>query len=90
MILKVRIISPKEDIFVGEAQSVSSVNRAGPFDVLPQHAKFVTLVEDKPIVLRLPSGEKRSFSFPLAIVHVRENQVDIYINPTESFPGLSV
>lgn len=79
----VRIVSPREDVFSGPALSVSSVNSAGPFDVLPQHAKFVTLVENKPLVLRLPGGEKKEFNFSLAIVHVYEDKVDVYINPQE-------
>lgn len=83
-LLNVRIISPKEDVFSGEALSVSSVNSAGPFDILPEHAKFVTLVEKQPLVLRLPNKEKREFGFTLAIIHVRENRVSIYINPTET------
>lgn len=82
--LKVRIVSPKEDLFEGEVVSVSSVNSVGPFDVLYQHAKFITLVEKHPVVLRLPDGQKREFNFDLAIVHAHDNKVDIYINPLEA------
>lgn len=82
-LLKVRIVSPREDVFVGEALSVSSVNSVGNFDILPQHAKFITLVEKKPLVLRLPNKERKEFNFSLAIIHVHENQVDIYIEPSE-------
>lgn len=82
-LLNVRIVSPREDVFSGEALSVSSVNSVGPFDILPEHAKFVTLVENKPLVLRLPDKEKKEFSFTLAIIHVHENKVDIYIEPQE-------
>jgi len=82
-LLRVRIVSPKEDVFSGEATSVSSVNSVGAFDILPQHAKFVTLVENKPIILRLPNKEKKEFNFSLAIIHVYEDKVDIYIEPGE-------
>lgn len=81
--LNVRIVSPRESVFEGPALSVSSVNSVGPFDILPEHAKFVTLVENKPLVLRLPSKEKKEFSFTLAIIHVHENRVDVYIEPQE-------
>ena len=83
--LTVRIISPKEEVFKGEAASVSSTNSAGDFDILPEHAKFITLVEKKPIILRsanLPDG-RQEFKFDLSIFHVHNNQVDIYVNPAD-------
>lgn len=86
MPLSVRIISPKEEVFKGEAASVSSTNSAGNFDILPEHAKFVTLVEKKPIILRgagLPAG-RQEFEYDMAIIHVHANQVDIFINPSVS------
>ncbi|MCL4390133.1 MAG: hypothetical protein M1484_04315 [Patescibacteria group bacterium] len=77
--LKVRIISPKEEFFSGEAASVSSVNSVGSFDILPEHAKFVTIVEKKPIILRLPDHQEQTFNFDLAIIRVHDDQVDIYV-----------
>lgn len=82
--LQVRILSSREDVFSGEAIAVSSVNTKGTFDILPGHAKFVTVVEGKPIVLRLANGSKQEFSFSLAIIRVKEDKVDIFINPTEA------
>ena len=41
--LQVRIVSPKGEVFKGEATAVSSRNSVGNFDILPQHANFVTL-----------------------------------------------
>ncbi len=81
--IDVRVLSPKTDLFVGKVLSVSSTNSAGDFDILPEHAKFVTLVENKPLILRLPGGEKREFNFPLAILHAYDNKVDIFTNPEE-------
>ncbi len=88
MILKVRIISPKEDLYAGEATSVSSVNSVGAFDILPGHAKFVTMVAKQPLVLRFADGEKKEFNFDMAIIHVKEDQVNIYTNPLSA--GMNV
>ena len=76
--LHVRIISPQQLILDTEAQSVSSKNVQGNFDILPQHANFITLVENSPIVVRIPGQKPVSFKFPLAIIVNRENKVDIY------------
>ncbi len=82
-LLQVRVVSPHEELFSGEVLSVSSINSVGPFDILPEHAKFVTLVEKQSVVLRLPDGQKKEYKFNLAIIHVKDNQVNVYTNPKE-------
>ncbi len=76
--LHVRIISPQQLILDTEAASVSSKNPQGNFDILPQHANFITLVENSPIVVRIPKQKPVIFKFPLAIIINTENKVNIY------------
>ena len=76
--LHVRIISPQQLILDTEATSVSSRNPQGNFDILPQHANFITLTENAPIVVRLPKQKPLIFKFPLAIIMTAENKVNIY------------
>lgn len=77
-LLYVKIISPKEEIYTGNALSVSSINSAGKFDILPQHANFVTMVQNVPITIQPPQDKAVTFSFPLAIIYSANNQVSIY------------
>lgn len=76
--LHVRIISPQQLILDTEASSVSSKNSQGSFDILPQHANFITLVENQPIVVRSPNQKPLTFKYPLAIILTAQNQVSIY------------
>ena len=76
--LHVRIISPQELILDEDAQSVSSKNSQGPFDILSQHANFITMVEKNPIIIRDTAGKEQKFDFPMAIIMATENRVDIY------------
>lgn len=76
--LHVRIISPQELILDTDADSVSSKNIQGPFDILPQHANFITMIENSPIVVRIPNQKSITFTFPFAIVLNIENKVNIY------------
>ena len=76
--LQVRIISPKKLIYTGHASSISSVNSAGKFDILSDHANFITLIKGTPIQLIRISGEKLTFSFNLAIILAVNNVVTIY------------
>ena len=78
LLLHVRIVSPKKVIFEGDVLSVSSVNSSGKFDILPFHANFLTLIENKPIYVRKPNKEMLTFNFAMAIIYNRESRVDIY------------
>ncbi|MDD5147546.1 MAG: hypothetical protein PHV63_03330 [Candidatus Daviesbacteria bacterium] len=76
--LHVRIVSPQQLILNAEAVSVSSKNAQGNFDILAQHANFITLVENSPIVIRQAGQKPLVFKFPLAIIMTTENKVNIY------------
>ena len=76
--LHVRIISPQKLLLDTEAFSVSSKNLYGLFDILPQHANFITLIENSPIEVRLPNQKPVIFKFTMAIILVTDNKVNIY------------
>lgn len=76
--LDVTIVSPYETLFSGLAGSVSSKNSEGPFDILAEHANFITIIENSPIVIRKPGKDVITFSFPIAIIHVENDRVRIY------------
>jgi F0F1-type ATP synthase epsilon subunit len=76
--LKLRIISPIEDVFDGEILYLSSRNSSGNFDVLPEHANFITLITDVPITVVKPTGEKQTFRFPLAVLRCVDDKIEIF------------
>lgn len=79
--LHLRILSPGQTLFEGEMDSVSSKNIQGPFDILPEHANFITVIEENPIVLRAKGQRPQAFKFPIAIIYAHQNNVDIYTYP---------
>lgn len=76
--LRIQILSPKETIFDSQALSISSKNSLGKFDILPQHANFITLVQKNPIIIVLPQKRVIRFNFPMAIIYTKQNIVKIY------------
>lgn len=84
--IHVRILSPQQLILDTDAYSISSQNAVGPFDILPYHANFITVVENQPIFVRpaRPAGghtlgnKPLTFKFPVAVISVSENRVNIY------------
>ncbi|MBI2017781.1 hypothetical protein HYS92_01900 [Candidatus Daviesbacteria bacterium] len=83
--LHVRIISPQQLILDTNADSVSSKNSQGSFDILSEHANFITVIENQPIIIRIKGQKALTFKFPVAIIYVQQNKVDIYtyIQPQE-------
>jgi len=76
-LLSVQIMNPNEVLWEGEARSVSSKNNYGPFDLLPEHANFVTLVKKDPIIVR-GVDEEKTFTFDSAVIHIHDNKVLIF------------
>ena len=76
--LHIRILSPQQLILDTQAQSVTSKNTQGNFDILPLHANFITVIENVPIVIHTLEGKRLSFAFPFAIIFTANNQVNIY------------
>ena len=80
-VLKVRVITPKQTLFEGQASSVSSVNSQGKFDILAEHANFITLIENHEIEVILPNQKAIHFKFNQAIIVNAQNQVSIFAEP---------
>lgn len=76
--LTLKILSPRQELFKGNAYSVSSVNSAGKFDILAEHGNFVTLVEKHPITIKLTDKKAITYAFPLAVIYARKNMVTIF------------
>lgn len=76
--LRVRVSRATERIWEGDALSVSSTNSHGAFDVLPQHANFVTLIKNADVLVEDARGGKHTFTFRQCVLHVHMNTVNVY------------
>jgi len=81
LILQVKILTPKQTVFEGQALSVSSTNSVGKFDILPKHANFITLIENQPIEIQDMNREFKKFQFSQAIIYNISNKVSIFAEP---------
>lgn len=80
-LLTVKILTPTKTIFQGQATSISSTDSAGKFDILPQHANFISIIDHSPIEVRTPDGKMATFNFSQAIIYNRSNIVNIFAEP---------
>ncbi len=78
-LLSVKIHSPFKVYYDGEADSISAVNNTGPFDVLPGHHKFITLLNPCDLIVRAFNEEKR-IRIARGIMHVKSDSVTIFLD----------
>jgi len=76
--LKVTIRDRRKIMFDGDAVSLSSVNSVGDFDVLVDHANFVSLIKDK-IIVDKDSPTRKVFDIDTGLINVDEEGVNVYV-----------
>lgn len=77
--MHVKIYAPFKVYFDGPAHSVSAVNATGPFDILPKHHNFMTLISPCEIVVRTDRGEER-IAINRGIMHVKADDVVVFLD----------
>lgn len=77
--MHVKVYAPFKTYFDGIANSISAVNATGPFDILPKHHNFMTLLSEGDIVVRSDSGEER-VSITRGIMHVKADDVVVFLD----------
>lgn len=76
--LSVSVASSSKKYFEGKARSVSSVNSVGPFDVLPKHENFISLINKK-VTIFDQSGKKLEFPIENGLLEVADDVVRVFV-----------
>lgn len=78
--IQVKVFSAYENYYDGPAQSISAENDTGPFDVLPRHHNFMTLINKGEVVIRTDGSENKKLRIEKGIMHVRKNKVTVFLD----------
>lgn len=76
----VKVYAPYKSYFEGIANSISAVNDTGPFDILPGHHKFLTLLSDGDIVIRDDKGQEEKVTIKNGIMFVLSDKVTVFLD----------
>lgn len=77
--MAVKVHSPFKNYYDGEAFSISGVNATGPFDILPQHHNFISLLDACELTVRSPKGDQR-IQIAGGLMHVKANRVVVFLD----------
>lgn len=77
--MHVKVHSPFQAYFDEKAFSISAVNKTGPFDILPKHHNFLTLLSPCTLGIKTPHGE-RHIKISRGVMHVKADQVVVFLD----------
>lgn len=79
-LLHVKIYSPFNVYYDGDAKSVSAENDTGPFDILLGHKNFLTLLLPCDIIIRREGAEDEKITITRGMMHVKANGVVVFLD----------
>lgn len=78
--MRVKVYSPFKDYFDGQVFSLTGENATGPFDILPKHHNFISLLTPCELVIRTVSRGETRIQISGGIMHVKADRVDVFLD----------
>ncbi len=75
----VKVYAPYKVYYEGDALSVSAESQTGPFDILPRHHNFITLLTACEIIVRTPTHEEK-IRIQSGIMHVKADSIIVFLD----------
>lgn len=72
--LKFKLLLPDSTLFEGTVQSVTARGELGQFEVLKNHAPFMTSIHSGDVVIKKEDGEKITFKVNGGLFLVEDNE----------------
>lgn len=78
--MRIKVYSPFRIYYDQESYSVTGVNRTGPFDILPRHHNFMTLLDACELVVRPINGPEQRIRISGGLMHVKADKVTVFLD----------
>jgi hypothetical protein len=82
--MRVNISSPFVNYFDGQAFSISGENLTGPFDILPKHHNFISLLSPCELIVRQVTEDNSELPVRIRIsgglLHVKADEVIVFLD----------
>jgi len=72
--------APFHVYYEGEALAVSASNSVGPFDILPGHADFFSILDPGEVIIDNGTDEPMTFEITNGIAAVKNDEVMLFVN----------
>jgi len=78
-VMHVKVYSPFKVYFNQNAYSISGENGTGPFDILPRHHNFISLLSPCELKLHTEAGRPK-IRIAGGIMHVKADEVTVFLD----------
>ncbi len=78
-IMHIKVYSPFKVYFDEVGESISAVNATGPFDILPRHHNFMTLLSPCELIIRSPRRDE-TIRISGGLMHVKADRVTVFLD----------
>lgn len=78
--MHVKIHAPFNTYYDGRAFSISGENATGPFDILPKHHSFITLLSPCDLVVRTLKKGDQKITISGGLMHVKADEVIVFLD----------
>lgn len=78
--MQVKIWAPFKVYFDGVANSLTAANETGPFDILPHHQNFITLLQPGDLIVRRAGTKDYRLTISRAVMHVKADRVSVFLD----------
>lgn len=78
--MRVKVYSPFRDYYDGQARSISAENATGPFDILPLHHNFISLLSPCDLIVRTINKEEQKIRISGGVIHVKADKVIVFLD----------
>jgi hypothetical protein len=82
-VMHVQVSSPFRDYFNDQAFSISATNGTGPFDILPKHHSFISLLVPCELTVRSARDDAEGpirINISGGLMHVKEDEVIVFLD----------
>ncbi|HSX53011.1 MAG TPA: hypothetical protein VLF90_01420 [Patescibacteria group bacterium] len=79
-VMHIKVYSPFKVYFDGDGFSITAVNDTGPFDILPRHHNFMTLLNPCDVVVNPLNGSEQKFPITRGVMHVKSDKVIVFLD----------
>ena len=81
--MELRLVSSERTMSFTDVYGVFAKSPVGWFGILPRHAPAIFLLQNSPLRVKLPEGEK-VFLVKNGVIYVRENRVTVTADEIQS------
>lgn len=81
-VMRVKVYSPFKVYYDEDSYSISGKNATGPFDILPHHHNFMTLLDSSVLLIKPVEGNVREKKIRISggLMHVKADKVIVFLD----------